>query len=111
MGYSFGTFFYLSSVSDSAITSMLKLVFYCQKCSELVSKGIKSIRFVESTRLTRHPYRSKAHRVVYFDDLGKRRVKFIDDPGGLGPQIAGEICVCPKCAHELIAERNSVKNE
>lgn len=90
---------------------MLKLVFYCQKCSELVSKGIKATRFVESTRLIRHPYRSKAHRVVYFDDLGKRRVKFLDDPGGLGTQIASEVCVCPTCAHELRQERNSVKLE
>jgi hypothetical protein len=91
--------------------SIAQPVFYCQKCFGLVSKGVKAVRFVESTRVMRHPYRPKAHKVVYFNEQGNRKVKMLDDPGGLGTQIEHEICVCPQCALELRKPRNPVQVE
>ena len=44
------------------------------------------------------PFRSRANRIVRLNESGKKKEKFIDDPGGAGRESAREVIVCPACA-------------
>ena len=74
------------------------MVFKCQICKTLVPPHVKATRIVLSTRVVRYPYRLKANRIRYINHAGKRKVRLVDDRGGVGREIAREIIVCPSCA-------------
>ena len=55
--------------------------------------GVSSHHITVATRLTEFPFRPHVQR---HSEGG--RVKWKDDPGGTGPQIARELQVCAGCA-------------
>jgi hypothetical protein len=55
-------------------------------------------RVVVQTRVKKYPFRPKANRVVRLSENGKPKVTFVDDPGGVGREVAYELVVCPACA-------------
>jgi hypothetical protein len=73
-------------------------MFRCQLCGELVPPRTSAQRIVVSTRVKKFPFRSQANRIVRLNEKGKRKVTFVDDPGGLGSEIVRELMVCPACA-------------
>lgn len=54
-----------------------------------------------ATRAKTYPHRSEVHHIFWFDEQGKKRDKWIDDPGGVGWEIAREIIACPACATRM----------
>jgi hypothetical protein len=76
----------------------LHLMFRCQLCCKVVSQRIPAQRVIVRTRIKKYPFRSEANRVVQLTENGKRKEKFVDDPGGVGSEIARELVVCTACA-------------
>jgi hypothetical protein len=74
------------------------MVFRCQVCCQVVPSGVPAQRVVVRTRAKKYPYRPEVNRVVRLDRRGKPKVIFVDDPGGVGREIAQELVVCPACA-------------
>jgi len=64
----------------------------------VVPPGTPAQRVVVQTRPKQYQYRAKANRVVRLIESGKKKVVYIDDPGGVGREIVREITVCPACA-------------
>ncbi len=67
-------------------------MYRCQSCQKSVGPRVSSHRVTVATRLTEFPSRSDVHRHA----VGAR-VKWNDDPGGVGLQIARELQVCAPC--------------
>jgi hypothetical protein len=63
-----------------------------------VAAGVAAQRLVVQTRTKKYPFRAKANRIVQLSDKGKRKVIWVDDPGGAGQEIVKELLVCPDCA-------------
>jgi hypothetical protein len=59
------------------------------------------VRVVVETRPKTYRHRSNANRVAWLDENGKHRVKFVDDPGGVGREAVREVIACPNCAARL----------
>jgi hypothetical protein len=64
----------------------------------VVPSGTSAQRIVVETRAKKYPFRPEANRVVRLSEKGKRKVIFVDDPGGAGREVAREMIVCPACA-------------
>lgn len=64
----------------------------------MVPAGTTAHRVVLATRPRKYPFRSRANRIVRLNENGKRKEKFIDDPGGAGRESAREVIACPACA-------------
>jgi hypothetical protein len=62
-------------------------------CHTIVPAKTPATRVVIETRYKRYPVRPKAWRVKH-----EGKIKFMDDPGGEGYEIAREVLVCPACA-------------
>ena len=73
-------------------------MFQCQLCRRVAPQRTPAQRVVVQTRPKKYPFRSDANRIVRLSDNGKRRERFIDDPGGVGREIVLEVLVCPDCA-------------
>jgi hypothetical protein len=74
-------------------------MYRCQICNVVAPPGTPAERVVIETRAAEYPSRPKAqhHRVG-------RKMKFADDPGGAGYEIARESVACPACAAEQRAK-------
>jgi hypothetical protein len=70
-------------------------MYRCEVCKTVVSARVPSHRLIVATRTVRYPHRDKVH-FRPADEGGKG--KWIDDPGGIGDEIAREVTVCPDCA-------------
>lgn len=75
-------------------------MFQCQICESIVPPHVKATRIVLSTRLVRYPYRDKANRIPFINHAGKRKIRLVDDRGGVGREIAREVVACPACAQK-----------
>ena len=64
----------------------------------MVPPRTPAARLVLATRSRRYPTRSKAHRVIRLSETNKRKVVFLDDPGGQGQEVSREVLACPACA-------------
>jgi hypothetical protein len=77
-------------------------VFRCQLCREVVPRNTRPIRRVVETRERQYPFRPKANRFKRKrrpnDPECTKRVRYRDDPGGRGREIARELALCPACA-------------
>ena len=69
-------------------------MYRCEVCQQVIGPHVPSHRIVVQTRTARYPPRAKAHFVPPSDG-GKG--KWVDDPGGVGREIAREVTVCPAC--------------
>lgn len=67
-------------------------MYRCQLCKEVVPAGTRQ-RLVVETRPASYPYRPHVYGV-----RGLPRVKWQDDPGGAGREIARATPACPRCA-------------
>jgi hypothetical protein len=56
------------------------------------------VRVAVATRCKSYRYRPAANRVVRPDANGKPKVKYIDDPGGVGREVVREVVACSECA-------------
>jgi hypothetical protein len=91
-------------------------MYYCEICRQLASPGTPSYRIAVATRPVEYPYRRNANRnprthrhrgapkiltpsenFALFKLL-QRVHDPVDDPGGHGWEIVGELIVCPTCA-------------
>ncbi|MBI1918419.1 MAG: hypothetical protein HYS12_27325 [Planctomycetes bacterium] len=73
-------------------------MFRCQLCDCVVPAGTTAHRLVLATRPRKYPFRRDANCIVRLNEKGKRKEKFIDDPGGAGYESAREVLACPACA-------------
>lgn len=64
-------------------------MFVCQKCGNVVGRGVSPVRKVVETRTVEHPKREYMHK-------GQK----VLDPGGTGTQIVREEIQCPECAKQ-----------
>ena len=69
-------------------------------CGGIVPPRTRAIRVVVRRRPKPYPYRSQANIIYRPDPRGKMKAHAIDDPGGVGWEIAREVLACPKCAAE-----------
>lgn len=74
-------------------------MYRCQLCNTVVPPGVRANRVVLETRPAEYPSRPKAHT----QRIG-RKIKYFDDPGGAGYEIAHEALACRSCA-EVYARR------
>ncbi len=79
-------------------------MYRCELCNVVVSPGTRANRVVLETRPTEYPSRPKAHK----RRVG-RKLKFFDDPGGAGFEIAREAIVCRVCYERFEAERKAAQ--
>jgi len=63
--------------------------------------GTPPVRVAVSTRSKSYRFRPGANRVVRPDVNGKPKVKYIDDPGGVGREVVREVVACPECAARI----------
>jgi hypothetical protein len=56
------------------------------------------VRVVIETRPKTYPYRPGANRLGRPDKKGKRKVMFMDDPGGSGREAGRVALMCRGCA-------------
>ena len=90
----------LPEVSHPAALAQAPGVYRCEACGCVVPPRTPAYRRVLKKRQKEYPYRPKANRVVRLSDNGKPKESFVDDPGGTGEEIAGEMMVCPACANQ-----------
>ena len=60
--------------------------------------GTPAARVVVETRPRTYRYRPHANRLVRPDKKGKRKVIYVDDPGGTGREAGRAVIACPDCA-------------
>lgn len=75
---------------------MLRRMYRCEFCREVVPPNIPSHRVAVETREVRYPRRERVNRPKPGD--GKREKR--DDPGGTGREIVREAIACARCAQE-----------
>jgi hypothetical protein len=75
------------------------LMFRCQICGTVAPPRTPSHRVVVREEQRTHPSRRGVNPYPY-REKGKRKVKWLDDPGGVGPVIAVEVQACAACAAE-----------
>jgi hypothetical protein len=90
-------------------------VFRCQQCREVVPRNTRPVRRVVETRERQYPFRAKANRLKRKprpnDPESTKRVRYRDDPGGHGREIAREVALCPACAAAPPAEAHHRRYE
>lgn len=84
-------------------------MFICHFCRKSVAPRTPCNKVITKTIMFQHPHRPKVHRRWGIDKQGKPKIEWIDDKGGLGPQIAVEVQSCPECAKVFIAKREAAK--
>jgi hypothetical protein len=70
-------------------------MYRCTLCNTVVPPGQRANRIVLETRPAEYPSRPKAHA----QRVG-RKLKYFDDPGGAGYEIAREGLACRSCAEQ-----------
>jgi hypothetical protein len=85
-------------VSQPVVILRLFFVFRCQLCRQAVPPHTPAQRVIVRTRVKKYPFRSAANRIVRVSENGKRKERFIDDPGGVGWEAVRELLLCPSCA-------------
>ena len=73
-------------------------MFICQVCGGVVAPRTPAARVVARRRPKQYPHRHAVHPHVYFDVNGKKKLRWYDDPGGVGWEIDREVLACPPCA-------------
>jgi hypothetical protein len=69
-------------------------MYRCGLCAVAVSPKTPALRQVTKTREVVFQPRPGVNRVI--DERGK--VRWVDDPGGIGTQIVSELLACKVCA-------------
>ncbi len=77
-------------------------MYRCELCNVVVPPGTRANRVVLETRPAEYPSRPKAHK----RRVG-RKLKYFDDPGGAGFEIAREAVVCRVCYERFEAEKRA----
>lgn len=72
-------------------------MYKCTYCKKTVPPRTPCKRVVK-TKIFHHPFRPKIMRRWVYDKTGKLKQEWVDDKGGVGPQIVAEFPICPDCA-------------
>jgi hypothetical protein len=86
-------------------------MYRCQKCNAVVPANTSRMLIVK-TRPKIYPHRRGIYKKVVFEK-GKKVIKWLDDPGGVGTEIDSELQVCVKCmtAHqEKLKQQQQAQN-
>jgi hypothetical protein len=77
-------------------------MYTCQICGAPSESGKSAQRVTLETRVRKYPKREDVHLVPTHKKKKPRKKEneFIDDPGGIGFEIAREALVCSRCAAE-----------
>ncbi len=75
-------------------------MFQCQLTGETVPPGIKPVKLVTKKRKVTYPARHDANRVATWLPEKADKIRSTTDPGGEGWEIAEELDVSPKAAHQ-----------
>lgn len=86
-------------------------MFICNFCKKSVPCRTPCKKVVIQTVMYHHPHRPKVHRKWILDKQGKPRLDWLDDKGGIGPQIAVEVPACPTCGLEQELKREKRETE
>ncbi len=76
---------------------MAEIMYKCTFCKKTVAPRTPCKKVVHS-KIFHHPYRPKVQRRWVYDKSGRLKQEWVDDKGGVGPQITGEQPICPECA-------------
>jgi hypothetical protein len=72
-------------------------MYKCSFCKKVVPPRT-SCKKVINSRVYHHPFRPKVQRRWGYDKMGRLRWEWVDDKGGIGPQIISECPICADCA-------------
>jgi len=80
-------------------------MFICTFCKKSVPPRTGCKKVITKTVMFQHPHRPRVHKRWGVDKQGKPRIEWIDDKGGIGPQIVHEVPACPECSAEQEKKR------
>lgn len=72
-------------------------MYKCSFCRKTVAARTPCKKVIK-TVMFHHPFRPKVQRRWGYDKQGRPKQEWIDDKGGVGPQIVSEHPICPDCA-------------
>lgn len=72
--------------------------YRCDKCRKPVKPGTDCNLVAVATRTRHYPFRKAVNRPIKYVENGKPKVRFPDDPGGVGREVVTELKLCPACA-------------
>jgi hypothetical protein len=72
-------------------------MYKCSFCRKTVPPHTPCKKVVK-TVMYHHPFRPKVQKRWTYDKVGRLKQEWIDDKGGVGPQIVSEHPICPECA-------------
>lgn len=80
------------------------MAFRCDICGEACPAGTKAHKLILRKRRKEYPHRREVHKGVVYDEKGRKKDKWKDDPGGYGWEIACEAYACGGCARRFEQE-------
>jgi hypothetical protein len=83
-------------------------MYRCSLCKSLVSSG-SCLKRVTSKRKKYYPVRNYAKKTIIIEK-GKKKKKWLDDPGGVGWEIVREDQCCVTCAAKIDSKITNDKN-
>ena len=73
--------------------------YKCQLCNNSIVAGVPCKKVVMAYCNYTHPVRYKVIGKIV-EKNGKKKMEYMNDPGGIGLQIVREANACPECAAE-----------
>ena len=73
-------------------------MYRCGFCGKVSKARASCHKIITQTRMHHHPFRPRVQQRWVLDKNGRRKLEWIDDPGGIGPQIVSEVNACEGCA-------------
>jgi len=67
-------------------------MYICAICGQCIGPHIPLRKKTVKTRIVSYPFRKEVNCKRF-----EKKIKFTDDPGGKGIEIAEEIKICPDC--------------
>lgn len=74
--------------------------YRCDVCNKAVKAGTACNKKAAKIRKRYYSEREYAKRTIVYEK-GKKKKKWIPDPGGVGWEIVTEIKCCPECAPKI----------
>lgn len=83
-------------------------MFVCNFCRKPVKPRTACKKVVTEYRMFNHPHRSRVQKRWGYDKQGKKKLEWVDDKGGVGPQIVIEVNACGECALQHEARQKAL---
>lgn len=83
-------------------------MFVCNFCRQVTKPRVKCNKIVFKSVMFNHPHRARVLKRWGVDKQGKKKLEWVDDRGGVGPQVEKEINACPDCAEQYFKRKEAV---